>query len=76
MTPKPPTWISRSMIIFPYMLQYEKVSTTTSPVTQTEVVAVKSAVRKGQPSPVAVAAGIISRSVPSRIAPRKVSMMI
>ena len=73
---RPPIWISSRMTIFPKKLQYEAVSTTTRPVTQTLVAAVKSAVSKGHHSPDAVENGSISSMVPSMMTARNVSMMI
>ena len=58
------------------MLQVEKVGSVTRPVTQVAVVAVKRASRYGTATPSAELTGRASRRLPSRIMPRKLSMMI
>ena len=59
------------MTICPKRLQCAYVSTTTSPVTHTDVVAVNSAVKIPVLSPSAVANGSIKRRVPKKIAIKK-----
>ena len=73
MMPSPPIWIRARMMMCPNSDQCVAVVSTTSPVTQTEVVEVNSAVKKSVSSPGAVAAGIISSSAPTRIVARKPS---
>ena len=73
MTPNPPSWMSARITTLPNRLQCTAVSTTTSPVTQTEVVAVNSAVSGPVCCPLAVEIGSHSSSVPTRIAERKLS---
>ena len=74
-TPRPPIWIRIRMTSCPKKLQGAYVSTTTSPVTQTDVVAVKSAVRKSVMFPDALDMGSIKRIVPMIIAMRKLTGM-
>ena len=76
MIPRPPSWISIRITIFPTMLHAANVSTTTRPVTQTEVVAVKRAVTRSFPWPSAEDIGSISNKVPKRITKRKLAGMI
>ena len=59
----------------PKKLQWAYVSTTTSPVTQTDVVAVKRAVRKSVTVPDALDMGNIKRIVPTIMARRKLAGM-
>ena len=69
MMPKPPTWIRARMMTWPNGVQYVAVSTTVSPVTQTADVAVKAAIRNGVPPGPGVEIGIMSSTVPTRMAP-------
>ena len=46
MKPRPPSWMSRRMTVWPKPVQYVAVSTRTRPVTQEALTAVKSAVTK------------------------------
>ena len=58
------------------MLQYETVGVTTNPVTQVEVVAVKSASKKGVAFPLAELMGSESKTAPINITIKKLSNMI
>ena len=58
------------------MLQVDTVGSVTSPVTQVEVVAMKSASRYGTASPVAELIGNANSALPTRIVTRKLSNMI
>ena len=60
----------------PNPLHWTKVSTKMSPVTQVAEVAVKSAVRKPQDSPLREATGSVSKSAPVRMIPAKHRAMI
>ena len=62
--------------ICPNKLQVETVGSVTSPVTHTDVVAVKSASRKGTLSPVAELMGRHRRMLPMKITPKKLSKMV
>ena len=76
MIPKPPNWIRINITIFPNKVQCAKVSTTTSPVTQTDVVAVNIAVNRLVCSPGTVEKGNHNRMVPIAMAIRKLIGMI
>ena len=65
--PSPPSWISSRMTILPKSVQCPAVVTVTSPVTQTEVVAVNSAVKKPVSLPGTVANGSSNSAVPTAI---------
>ena len=67
MNPKPPTWISARIAIWPNGLQYVPVSTTTRPVTQTADVAVNSAVTGWVQVPAADEIGSVRTAVPIAI---------
>ncbi len=71
MIPKPPTWISPRMTTSPKPDQYVGVSTTVRPVTQTALVAVKTATRSGACPPSARDTGSMSRTVPTATARAK-----
>jgi hypothetical protein len=58
------------------MLQVETVGSVTSPVTQVDVVAVKSASRNGTLFPVAELIGSDKRMLPIKITPKKLSRMV
>ena len=64
------------MTICPNKLQVETVGSVTSPVTHTEVVAVKSASRNGTLFPVAELMGRNKRMLPIKITPKKLSRMV
>ena len=70
-TQRPPIWISIRMTNWPKKDQWEKVGTVTSPVTQTEVVAVNSASIKAVLVPPAEETGSIRRSAPQSMDTRK-----
>ena len=63
--PRPPTCIIPRIMQCPRAVQCVPVSTTTSPVTQVEVVAVKRAVRRSVSQPSLVAPGSKSSRVPA-----------
>src|SRR5687767_7061862 len=69
--PTPPNWIIPRIAAWPNVDQYEPVSTTTRPVTQTAEVAVKRATLNGGDEPLAVETGSIRSKVPSAITPAK-----
>ena len=69
--PRPPIWMSTSITAWPKNVQYVPVSTTTSPVTQLALVAVKSAGTKPVTVPDFDEMGSISNSVPSSIIRKK-----
>ena len=58
------------------MLHVDTVGSVTSPVTQVEVVAVKSASRYGTASPVAELIGNANSTLPTRIVTRKLSNIL
>ena len=62
--------------ICPNKLQVETVGSVTSPVTQVDVVAVKSASRNGTLFPVAELMGKDKRMLPIKITPKKLSKMV
>ena len=74
--PMPPIWISVIITACPNVDQYVAVSCTTSPVTQSADVAVKSASAKLVHSPLADEIGSISMSAPRSIPAAKLIMMI
>lgn len=74
--PSPPSWISMRMTILPKRLQWIAVFTTTSPVTQTEVVDVNRASINGVKFPSAEENGRQSIKAPIKIVPRKPSAII
>ena len=74
--PSPPTWMRRSITIFPKSDQCAKVGTTTRPVTQTDVVAVKRASIKGVISPEAEDMGSIKITAPRSTARRKLKSIM
>ena len=74
--PSPPSWISMRMTILPKRLQWVAVFTTTSPVTQTEVVDVNRASINGVKFPSAEENGRQSIKAPIKIVPRKPSAII
>ena len=76
MIPRPPICMRSRMTICPNMLHVDTVGSVTSPVTQVEVVAVKSASRYGAASPLAELIGNAKRPLPTRIVKRKLSNMI
>ena len=76
MMPRPPICIRSKMTICPNMLQVDTVGSVTSPVTQVEVVAIKSASRYGTASPLAELIGNAKSPLPTRIVKRKLSNMI
>jgi hypothetical protein len=67
MKPSPPIWINARMMSWPTALKKVPVSATTSPVTQTADVAVKTASMKRIGWPSAETAGSDSRQAPSRM---------
>ena len=76
MIPSPPACIKSNITICPNTLQVDTVGRVTSPVTQVEVVAVKSASRYGTASPLAELIGNAKNTLPTRIVARKLSNMI
>ena len=76
MIPRPPICMSSRMTICPKTLHVHTVGSVTSPVTQVEVVAVKSASRYGTASPLAELIGNAKNTLPTRIVARKLSNMI
>ena len=74
--PRPPICISSSITTWPNTLQADTVGSVTRPVTQVEVVAVKSASRYGTASPVAELIGKANSTLPKRMVTRKLSNMI
>ena len=75
-TPRPPIWMSSSIITCPKTLQEETVGVTTNPVTQVEVVAVKSASKNGVAFPSAELIGNTSNTESISIATRKLNNMM
>ena len=73
MMPRPPTWMSPRITASPKPDQYDGVSTTTRPVTQTALVAVKSDSRRVAPPSPERETGSRSRTVPAAMAPAKPS---
>ncbi len=65
MMPKPPSWMSARITTCPKGLQWLAVSSTTSPVTQVALVAVKRASMNLVPCPSAEAIGSMSSPVPT-----------
>ena len=76
MIPRPPICIRSNITICPNTLQVDTVGSVTSPVTQVEVVAVKSASRYGTASPLAELIGNAKSPLPMRMVTRKLSNMI
>jgi len=76
MIPRPPICMRSRMTICPNTLHVDTVGSVTSPVTQVDVVAVKSASRYGTASPLAELIGNAKRPLPMRIVTRKLSNMI
>ena len=74
--PRPPICIKSNITIFPNMLHVDTVGSVTSPVTQVEVVAVKSASRYGTASLLAELIGKAKSPLPTRMVTRKLSNMI
>ncbi len=74
--PSPPNWIKNRMTAWPNRLQCSAMDTVESPVTQIEVVAVKSASTKGVTVRSFVAIGSERSMVPRTIAARKPSIII
>ena len=74
--PRPPICIKSNITVCPKILQADTVGSVTSPVTQVEVVAVKSASRYGTASPVEELIGNARRMLPAKIVTRKLSSMI
>ena len=71
MTPMPPIWMSSKMTPCPKPDQYVAVSCSTSPVTHTADVEVKSASRNGVSVRARLDTGSISSSVPKRMTAEK-----
>ena len=76
MIPRPPICMRSRMTICPNTLHVDTVGIVTSPVTQVEVVAVKSASRYGTASPLAELIGNAKSPLPMRMVTRKLSNMI
>ena len=76
MIPRPPICMRSRMTICPNTLQVDTVGIVTSPVTQVELVAVKSASRYGTASPLAELIGNAKSPLPMRMVTRKLSNMI
>ncbi len=74
--PRPPTCIINKITICPKTVQFDAVSTTTSPVTQVALVAVNSAVKKSVSPPAAVDIGSINSNVPAPMTSRYPMAMI
>ena len=68
--------MSKRITIWPKVLQCEAVDTTTSPVTQVLVVAVKSASIKGVGMPFLALMGNVNKTAPTKIATKKLSIII
>ena len=75
-TPRPPICIKSRITACPKKLHVEKVGRVTSPVTQVEVVAVKSASRYDTGLPLAELIGRLNRKLPMSIVIRKLNSMI
>ena len=75
MMPNPPTWMRPTITAWPYRVKAVPVSTTTSPVTQTAEVEVKSASTKPT-LPLVCDHGRRSSMVPARMAPAKLPIKI
>ena len=75
-TPRPPIWISTAMTSWPNRLKVSPVSTTTSPVTQTALVEVKSAFSGVICTPGCTENGSMSSAAPQRISTAKPMAMI
>lgn len=67
MMPKPPSWMSARMTHWPKCVQYEPVSSTMSPVSDTAEVAVKNAGRNGVQCGTCAEMGNMSNSVPVKM---------
>jgi len=76
MIPRPPICMRSRMTICPNTLHVDTVGIVTSPVTQVEVVAVKSASRYGTASPLAELIGNAKSPLPMKMVTRKLSNMI
>ena len=76
MKPKPPISIRHRITVCPKPLHCTQVSYSTRPVTQVAEVAVNSAGRKPQETPLREAAGRVSKHAPSRMIAAKVTAMI
>ena len=76
MIPRPPICIKSKITTCPNTLQVDTVGSVTSPVTQVEVVAIKSASRYGTASPLAELIGKAKSPLPTRIVVRKLSNII
>ncbi|MNZ65510.1 hypothetical protein D3C78_837070 [compost metagenome] len=74
--PKPPTWISAIITVFPKMVNVVPVSSTTSPVTQVADVAVNNASIKLTAFPLVLEMGSISSKAPIRMIDAKPSTII
>ena len=74
--PRPPICIKSKITTCPNTLQVDTVGSVTSPVTQVEVVAIKSASRYGTASPLAELIGKAKSPLPTRIVVRKLSNII
>ena len=75
-TPSPPIWINMIITICPNIDQYDPVSRTTSPVTQTHDVEVNNASTNGVTFPSLLAKGNISSNAPTRITRKKPKTII
>ena len=75
-TPKPPACINSKIINCPQKLQADIVDTVTSPVTHTDVVAVKRASMYGTATPPAPQNGMASNPLPAKINIRKLSIIL
>ena len=75
-TPSPPIWMRTRITACPKILQDETVGVTTKPVTQVEVVAVKSESKNGVGFPLAELIGRERSSVPISIAAKKLNNII
>ena len=76
MIPRPPICIRSNITTCPNTLQVDTVGRVTSPVTQVDVVAVKSASRYGTASPLAELIGNAKSPLPASMVTRKLSNMI
>ena len=74
MRPRPPSWIKNRTTVWPNMLKWLPVSTTTRPVTHTALVAVNKASMGLMPLPVALT-GRASKTAPTKIVRQKLISM-
>ena len=74
MRPRPPSWIKNKTTVWPNMLKWLPVSTTTRPVTHTALVAVNKASMGLMPLPV-VLTGRASKTAPTKMVRQKLISM-